>query len=391
MSGVLDLVRPDLRDFAGYRSARSERVDGDIWLNANESARANAADAAGVYRRYPEPQPDVLRNRLAALYGCLPTQLLAGRGSDEAIDLLVRAFCVPGDGAIVTTPPTFGMYGVCARLHGVGVVESPLVECDGAFAGAFEAIAEAAEAANARLVFLCSPGNPPARPATRCHHLARPSPRAPVRDRRGRGLPGVRTGAVRAVPARRASEHRRAAHAVEGACAGGCPLGRGGRRRVAGRRATTLPGPVPAADAVHRRRASRTRRRGARGHARSRRLHDRERMRLASALATVPGVRQVYRSDANFLLVRFGTMPAPRSTHCWRPAWWCATCARRPGWATRCASRWVRPRRTNACSMRLSESRHEPAHPVRRSRRHAHRRAADSRSTASPSCASSRA
>ena len=79
-------------------------------------------------RRYPEPQPEALRERLAALYGCRADEVIAGRGSDEAIDLLVRAFCVPGQGAIVTTPPTFGMYAVSARLHGARVVEAPLVD-----------------------------------------------------------------------------------------------------------------------------------------------------------------------------------------------------------------------------------------------------------------------
>lgn len=157
---VLELVRADLRDFAGYRSARTERVDGDAWLNANESPYANAADAAGSLRRYPDPQPDALRERLAALYGCRPDQLIAGRGSDEAIDLLVRALCAPGQGAIVTTPPTFGMYAVSARLHGARVVEVPLVDDGTAFACDFDAVFEAAVASAATLVFLCSPGNP---------------------------------------------------------------------------------------------------------------------------------------------------------------------------------------------------------------------------------------
>ena len=58
---VLALVRPDLQAFAGYSSARSAAVQGEVWLNANESAWANPADAAGNSRRYPEPQPLALR------------------------------------------------------------------------------------------------------------------------------------------------------------------------------------------------------------------------------------------------------------------------------------------------------------------------------------------
>src|SRR5690606_29539199 len=114
---VLSLVREDLRDFAGYSSARTEKLDGEVWLNANESAWANAADADAGCRRYPDPQPQALREALAGLYGVRPDQLLVGRGSDEAIDLLVRAVCTAGRDAVLSTPPVFGMYAVSARLQ----------------------------------------------------------------------------------------------------------------------------------------------------------------------------------------------------------------------------------------------------------------------------------
>src|SRR3546814_1940276 len=99
--GVLDLLRDDLRGFAGYRSARSEAVAGAIWLNANEAAYPNVVDGDGCLRRYPSPQPESLRCALADLYDCTPERLLIGRGSDEAIDLMVRAFCRPGVDAVL--------------------------------------------------------------------------------------------------------------------------------------------------------------------------------------------------------------------------------------------------------------------------------------------------
>jgi len=157
---ILGLVREDLRDFAGYKSARSEALRGDVWLNANESAWANPADAQASCRRYPDPQPQALRERLAALYGCSVDQLLIGRGSDEAIDLLVRALCVPGRDAVVVTPPVFGMYAVCARLQDARIAEVPLVDGEAGFTADLLAIAEAAIAGQAKLVFLCSPSNP---------------------------------------------------------------------------------------------------------------------------------------------------------------------------------------------------------------------------------------
>ncbi|HKP66038.1 MAG TPA: aminotransferase class I/II-fold pyridoxal phosphate-dependent enzyme, partial [Casimicrobiaceae bacterium] len=160
MSDIQALLRTDLRDFAGYRSARSEARDGEIWLNANESPWPNGADADGACRRYPDPQPSALIAALAGLYGCAPEQILLGRGSDEAIDVLIRACCVPGDDAIVVTPPVFGMYAVSARLHGVRVIDVPLRDGARDFEVDLACVADFAIENRAKIVFLCSPGNP---------------------------------------------------------------------------------------------------------------------------------------------------------------------------------------------------------------------------------------
>lgn len=160
----LDLVREDLRDFAGYRSARSDALQGEVWLNANESPWPNAADEAGALRRYPDPQPAALRDALADLYGCAPEQVLVGRGSDEGIDLLIRAVCRPGGDAVVITSPTFGMYAVCARLHGTAVIDVPLLEDADGWRCDFDAVEREAMSRGAKLVFLCSPGNPSGAP-----------------------------------------------------------------------------------------------------------------------------------------------------------------------------------------------------------------------------------
>jgi len=160
MSAVLDLVREDLRDFAGYASARTQRLEGDVWLNANEAPLPNPGDADGRCRRYPSPQPPELQARLAELYGVNVERLLIGRGSDEAIDLLVRALCVPGRDAVLATPPVFGMYAVSARLQGADFVEVALVDGADGFAVDVEAVRTAALERPVRLVFLCSPSNP---------------------------------------------------------------------------------------------------------------------------------------------------------------------------------------------------------------------------------------
>lgn len=157
---VLDLVRDDLRGFAGYASARRASVTGAVWLNANESPwRSPADDGLGV-NRYPEPQPAALRRALAELYGVEPEQLLIGRGSDEAIDLLVRALCRPGRDAVLIAPPVFGMYAVSARLQGAPLIERALGEDETGFRCDLDAVADTAISDGAKLVFLCSPANP---------------------------------------------------------------------------------------------------------------------------------------------------------------------------------------------------------------------------------------
>jgi histidinol-phosphate aminotransferase len=153
---VLDLARPEIRAMQPYSSARMEASGGQVWLNANESAWAPAGDEGVGCNRYPEPQPAALVDALATLYGVRREQLLVGRGSDEAIDLLVRAFCRAGEDAILIQPPTFGMYSVCARIQNAAVIEVPLaadfsVDADALLAAVTPAV---------KLVFVCSPNNP---------------------------------------------------------------------------------------------------------------------------------------------------------------------------------------------------------------------------------------
>jgi histidinol-phosphate aminotransferase len=153
---VLDLARPEIRAMQPYSSARMEASGGQVFLNANESAWAPVGDDGLGCNRYPEPQPAALIEALAALYGVRREQLLVGRGSDEAIDLLVRAFCRAGEDAILIQPPTFGMYAVCARIQNAGVIEVALkadftLDVDAILAAVTPAV---------KLVFICTPNNP---------------------------------------------------------------------------------------------------------------------------------------------------------------------------------------------------------------------------------------
>jgi histidinol-phosphate aminotransferase len=160
MSGVLDLLRPDLRDFTGYASARRATATGSVWLNANESPLPSPVDQGQSLNRYPEPQPTRLRERMAQLYGVGVEQLMVTRGSDEGIDLLVRAFCRAGLDAVLIAPPCFGMYSVCARVQNAPLVEVPLVDAAGQWTLDIAGVIDAVEQRGVRVVFLCSPANP---------------------------------------------------------------------------------------------------------------------------------------------------------------------------------------------------------------------------------------
>src|SRR5690606_8748569 len=157
MNDILRLARPDILALEPYQHAAwapsLER------LHANEMPWRAAGDqtAAGL-NRYPQPQPAELIRHLATLYSVAPQNVLAGRGSDEAIDLLVRAFCRAGHDSIVICPPTFGMYKVTARIQGAGVIEVPLIR-DRGFALDTDGVLAACRA-GVKIVFLCSPNNP---------------------------------------------------------------------------------------------------------------------------------------------------------------------------------------------------------------------------------------
>lgn len=307
MSGILSLVREDLRGFAGYGSARTERLQGEVWLNANESAWAGAGDPAGGCRRYPEPQPRPLVEALARLYGCAPEQVLVGRGSDEAIDLLVRALCRPGRDAVLVMPPVFGMYAVSARLQGAPLLEVPLVDGADGFAPDLEAVAATALERGARLVFLCAPGNPTGNgialeDISRLAEALQGHALLAVDEAYGEfsdhaSAVGLMERHANLAVLRTLSK----AHALAGARIGAL-LAAPELVAVLQRCQAPYPLPTPCVDLAL---GSLTPEVLARTAAHVDLVRT-ERARLARALAALPGVVRVYPSQANFLLVRFG-------------------------------------------------------------------------------------
>lgn len=157
MNWVTELARPEIVKLEGYQAAAWEPEL--TRLHANELPWRNTRDDSDAgLNRYPEPQPKALVERLAALYGVSKERVLAARGSDEAIDLLIRSFCRSQFDAVLICPPTFGMYAVAAQIQGATVHAVPLRASDG-FALDEEAVLKACTP-QVKMVFLCSPNNP---------------------------------------------------------------------------------------------------------------------------------------------------------------------------------------------------------------------------------------
>ena len=152
MNSIEALVRPNIRTLSPYSTARDEAKGApDVFLDANESPYAGLG-----YNRYPDPRQKVLKARVSALKGLPAENIFLGNGSDEAIDLMYRIFCTPGQDNAVAIEPSYGMYAVAADINDVELRPVPL----GAdFALPVEELLAAADA-NTKLLFLCSPNNP---------------------------------------------------------------------------------------------------------------------------------------------------------------------------------------------------------------------------------------
>jgi histidinol-phosphate aminotransferase len=150
---LINLARKDVINLVPYRSARNESNQGGIHLDANE----NPFVSPRSFNRYPEPQPVSLLQKLGALYDVSEPQLLITRGSDEAIDLLIRVFCQANQDGILITPPTYGMYSVSASIQGAFIASAPLLSRE--FVLDVDAIIKQWQP-TIKLIFLCSPNNP---------------------------------------------------------------------------------------------------------------------------------------------------------------------------------------------------------------------------------------
>lgn len=155
MFDIKKWVRPHLLTLKPYSSARDEYTGKEgVFLDANENSLGSVGGQE--LNRYPDPYQHAIKERLTLLKGVEIHQIFLGNGSDEAIDLLIRAFCEPKEDNIIILPPTYGMYQVSANIHAVGIKEVLLDEN-------FDLRVEATLAAvdrHTKMIFVCSPNNP---------------------------------------------------------------------------------------------------------------------------------------------------------------------------------------------------------------------------------------
>ncbi len=148
---ISSLLRKNIKNLKPYSSARDEYSgDAMVFLDANENPFNEP------YNRYPDPLQKELKQKISVLKNIPANQIFLGNGSDEPIDLLIRAFCEPGIDKIVTINPTYGMYQVAADTNDIEVIKVSLTED---FELNSKQVLQALNA-NTKLIFLCSPNNP---------------------------------------------------------------------------------------------------------------------------------------------------------------------------------------------------------------------------------------
>ena len=148
------LVRNNVKNMSSYSSARDDYSGGAnknlIYLDANESPFENGIN------RYPDNKHKNLKTVISKNKNINVNQVVFGNGTDEILDLIVRVFCNPNKDKIITLPPTYGMYDVIAKTNGVENIEIPLksdfsIDTDKILG---------LKTSNIKILFLCSPNNP---------------------------------------------------------------------------------------------------------------------------------------------------------------------------------------------------------------------------------------
>ncbi len=151
------LLRDNIRRLVPYSSARDDfKGEAQIFLDANENSLGSPLTK--WYNRYPDPHQWKLKQALGKVKGIAPEHIFLGNGSDECIDLLYRAVCVPGKDNVIINPPTYGMYEVSANINDVEVRRAVLLDDFQLDLVHLENLVDA----QTKIIWICSPNNPTA-------------------------------------------------------------------------------------------------------------------------------------------------------------------------------------------------------------------------------------
>jgi histidinol-phosphate aminotransferase len=150
-----NIIRDNIKKLTPYSSARSEyEGEAQVFLDANENSLGSVLQEN--FHRYPDPLQKKVKQKISSLKNVDTENIFIGNGSDEAIDLLIRAFCNPSKDNILIFPPTYGMYEVSAAINDVEVKKVLLNEN---FELNISAIKNQIDL-NTKIIFICSPNNP---------------------------------------------------------------------------------------------------------------------------------------------------------------------------------------------------------------------------------------
>jgi len=151
------IARKDILTLRGYTAG--EQQPDTIRMNANEAPTSHwFDDDTQALNRYPEAHPVSLQEKMAGLFEVSAANLLVTRGSSEAIDVLIRAYCRAYRDSIITAPPTFEMFRFYADVQGIRMIDVPLIREDD-FAFDTDSVIAACKP-DTKLIFICSPNNP---------------------------------------------------------------------------------------------------------------------------------------------------------------------------------------------------------------------------------------
>ena len=166
------LIRKDLLSFGGYSAATSpETLDGKIQVAASDIIKLDANEnpygcsphvqkALAKYKQfniYPDDGQERLRKMLSGYTGIDSKHIVAGSGSNQLIDLLVRLLVAQGD-EVINCTPTFGIYSFSTRLCGGKLVEVPRL---GDFSIDIDKV-KSAITTKTKIIFIANPNNPTA-------------------------------------------------------------------------------------------------------------------------------------------------------------------------------------------------------------------------------------